>query len=771
MKTKPNRAISVSNTTPKPQGDTDRFLSLLAPNRGEFVFQTFGDSEKNRELSQVLTGTLDDHAATLGSLNREGAGVFVTVNELLPNSRRMAENVTAVTAVFADVDQPCDLADLLTRCPIPPHIVVESSPRKYHLYWLIDPSSPLPLDAFKHIQRAIAQTLAADPTVCDLSRVMRLPGYVHCKDPQNPHPVRLVATHEDIPRYTGDAIKTTWGVQDATDGPQAGRQQGEPQTGRQAAPEGLPEGYDRASDSYARSTLRECLVAVRKAPEGERNDELNFNAHKCYSLALADRLDAEEVTRAMRNAAGDAGLPADEINTTLESARKGAKPLYRGLSAPGEREPLGEWLYVDGPVEFYNMFTRERLSTAGFNIRMAPHNRGKGLANRRFGVLYGEEQVVNGYTYDPTTEKLIVRDGARRLINTYRPESVPRAAETLTPEGTAYISRMMRHLRYLAEFEDDDVADIMPAWLAHQVQHTGELLHWAPLIWGPPGVGKSFLRVLLQSIIGRDNVGVVTPDNISSRFRAAWVEGLAVVVCEELRISGKNRHAIETELKPLITDDKLRVERKCIDTYEIPNKTNYIATSNHGDALPLAAGDRRWFVIGTPGVDRLPLDGDETADDYFTALFDGLDQYAAEVRRYLLDYKIPKMPKTAPASVAKSHMIAGGESANRTDEVRDLLKTRGDGYGPTVLRLESLLEAVNAGRMFDAGVDEMKRRELIAVVRVLGFRSHPDVIRYGDKKMRVWTKPGLRISPLERARDEWVIDADTAKSWPQQRAI
>lgn len=756
MKTKPNRKTSLSNTTTQKQGEAARFLSLLAPNRGEFVFQTFGDLKKNRELSRVLTGTLDDHAATLGSLNREGAGVFVTVNELLPNSRRMAENVTAVAAVFADVDQPCGLADLLTRCPIPPHIVVESSPRKYHLYWLIDPSNPLPLDAFKHIQRAIAQTLAADPTVCDLSRVMRLPGYVHCKDPQNPHPVRLVATHEDIPRYTGDAIKTTWGVQDATDGPETGRQQGEPQTGRQAAPEGLPEGYDRASDSYARSTFRECLVAVRKAPEGRRNDELNFNAHKCYSLALADRLDAEEVTRAMRNAAGDAGLPADEINTTLESARKGAKPLYEGLPEPTATTPLADWFYVDLHKLFCNLRTGESLSQRGFEMHFSQLQ--KGSAVKKWSEKYGASQVVNGYTYDPTTattENLIVRDGARTLINTYRPESVPQAAETLTPEGTAYISRMMRHLRYLAAFEDDDVADILPAWLAHQAQHPGQLLRWAPLIWGPPGVGKSFLRVLLQSIIGRDNVGVVTPDDIRSRFRAAWVEGSAVVVCEELKISGRNRYEIEAELKPLITDDRLRVERKGIDSYQISNKTNYIATSNYGDALPLAAGDRRWFVIGTPGVDRLPLDGDETAAEYFTALFDGLDRYAAEVRRYLLDYKIPKMPKTAPATDAKACMIAGGESANRTDDVRDLLETGGDGYGPTVLRLESLLAAVNAGRMFDAGVDQMTLHGLLAVVRGLGYLSHPKCIRYGGKQIRVWTKPGHRRSPLDRARDEW----------------
>ncbi|WP_419612746.1 hypothetical protein, partial [Thiolapillus sp.] len=132
----------------------------------------------------------------------------------------------------------------------------------------------------------------------------------------------------------------------------------------------------------------------------------------------------------------------------------------------------------------------------------------------------------------------------------------------------------------------------------------------------------------------------------------------------------------------------------------------------------------------------------------------------AEVRRYLLDYKIPKMPKTAPATDAKACMIAGGESANRTDEVRDLLETGGEGYGPTVLRLESLLEAVNAGRMFDAGVDQMTLHGLLAVVRGLGYLSHPNCIRYGGQQIRVWTKPGHRSSPLDRARDEWTKKPD-----------
>ena len=39
----------------------------------------------------------------------------------------------------------------------------------------------MPLDRFKSFQRELAHTLGGDPSVCNLSRVMRVPGFLHQK--------------------------------------------------------------------------------------------------------------------------------------------------------------------------------------------------------------------------------------------------------------------------------------------------------------------------------------------------------------------------------------------------------------------------------------------------------------------------------------------------------------------------------------------------------------------------------------------------------------
>jgi hypothetical protein len=76
----------------------------------------------------------------------------------------------------------------IQRLGLPPSIVVESSPGKRHFYWRID---NCPLEAFAGAQKALAAALGTDPAVCDLPRVMRLPGFWHRKG--KPFMTRLVS--------------------------------------------------------------------------------------------------------------------------------------------------------------------------------------------------------------------------------------------------------------------------------------------------------------------------------------------------------------------------------------------------------------------------------------------------------------------------------------------------------------------------------------------------------------------------------------------------
>jgi hypothetical protein len=111
----------------------------------------------------------------LKQLNQDGAGVFVTINETDGKGRK-AKNIVRIRAVFVDLDG-APLAPVMSgRCL--PHIIVESSPQRWHAYWLVQ---GMALEDFTPIQWAAIRRYNADPIIHDLPRVMRLPGFVHAK--------------------------------------------------------------------------------------------------------------------------------------------------------------------------------------------------------------------------------------------------------------------------------------------------------------------------------------------------------------------------------------------------------------------------------------------------------------------------------------------------------------------------------------------------------------------------------------------------------------
>ncbi|GAA4400257.1 DNA-primase RepB domain-containing protein [Quisquiliibacterium transsilvanicum] len=166
-----------------------RFLDALDPN-GVFTFQTFDDSSAKRgNLAQVHHGRLNEHAERLVSLNRQGAGIFLMINRgdgiVRPGAKtcRTTANVTEIRSLFVDLDG----SPIEPVVPHEPSIVVESSPSRWHAYWLV---SGCPLNEFKLRQQQLAAKFGGDTKVCDLPRVMRLPGFFHRKG--EPFMTRLI---------------------------------------------------------------------------------------------------------------------------------------------------------------------------------------------------------------------------------------------------------------------------------------------------------------------------------------------------------------------------------------------------------------------------------------------------------------------------------------------------------------------------------------------------------------------------------------------------
>ena len=128
---------------PDPQR-AEYFLRLLAPGTERFSFQSFTDCAAKREeykalrmrdpLARISHGSLAVHCNTLKQLSAARAGIYVVVNET-DFRGRATTNIVRVRAYFVDLDGT-PLANL-HRIRLRPHSVTETSPGRYHGYWLI----------------------------------------------------------------------------------------------------------------------------------------------------------------------------------------------------------------------------------------------------------------------------------------------------------------------------------------------------------------------------------------------------------------------------------------------------------------------------------------------------------------------------------------------------------------------------------------------------------------------------------------------------------
>jgi hypothetical protein len=161
-----------------------KFIELLTGDPASpMTFQTFDDSPQGRGgLARVFHGSIDEHFEALLALSHRGAGVFVMVNRgdgVVQQGRKTCRtngNVVEVRAHFIDLDgAPLEPA---LGVDVEPLMVIESSPNRWHVYWKFD---GMDLARFSAVQSTLAACFQADPSVKDLARVMRLPGFVHQK--------------------------------------------------------------------------------------------------------------------------------------------------------------------------------------------------------------------------------------------------------------------------------------------------------------------------------------------------------------------------------------------------------------------------------------------------------------------------------------------------------------------------------------------------------------------------------------------------------------
>jgi hypothetical protein len=272
--------------------DADTFLRILGDRH---TFQTFGEgtAKGKAELSRILHGTLAEHRATLGNLNARGAGIFVMVNAGDGDGRKAA-NVQSVRALFVDLDGAP--LEPVKAAPLPAHCIVESSPNHWHAYWRI---ADCPLSDFTPLQRALAERFAADAKVCDLPRVMRIPGFLHRKG--KPFASQIVALCDALP-YTLAAFRAAFGFTVPLPLPTTPKP---PHRQRAHVPAQIPEGERNA----ALFNLARGLVQKGFAPAQVNGRLQRINAERCQPPLCAAEVDTIAANASAYGSDGFAMLP------------------------------------------------------------------------------------------------------------------------------------------------------------------------------------------------------------------------------------------------------------------------------------------------------------------------------------------------------------------------------------------------------------------------------------------------------------------------------
>jgi hypothetical protein len=190
-----------------------QFLRLLDDKAETFCFQTFPEKDKDGKSSNArpfCDHLPPDAFERLQFQNEKKAGISVAVNETDGEGRGI-DNIKRVRAVWQDDDK--GFGD--KNYPLPPSVVIQSSPGRYHRYWLVEEDWPADERGREDFERAMVgmQKYGCDPQACDISKVMRLPGTYNRKNGQR-QLVEIVfpAPGQEARRYTREQIVNAFGA-------------------------------------------------------------------------------------------------------------------------------------------------------------------------------------------------------------------------------------------------------------------------------------------------------------------------------------------------------------------------------------------------------------------------------------------------------------------------------------------------------------------------------------------------------------------------------
>lgn len=570
-----------------------QFFDFVAPD-GKIAIQTFDENKDRKaagirrtDLHRVFPSVTTEHFDEIFALNSAGAACCCTINETDGKGRRN-ENVTRIRFVFCDLDQGGveKLQRIMADHSRPPHMIIESSPGKYHVYWKVDDS--VKLEHFTPIQRALAENYGGDPAVKDLARVMRIPGLYHNKGA--PFLTRIVEIHEDMPPYSSNDF-----VKELAQFPSA----------KQAQSPDLSDGHTGVPEGKRNTTLfrRSCQLKQQGMPREEAEPIIlaevatyqpplsKAEAIQCLDSAWRYRDEHEEIIA--------------ELNSEL------AKILVGGscyIMQETKDETTGQVKHIDlfRPDDMRTWYSHRTITT-----KAGDHDKDINIVD--YWLRHPKHRRYRKIVFAPG--QTLPDD----VYNLYRGFGVK-------PSANGNCDLFLKHIEGNIADGNPEIYRYILDWMADAVQNPTQRPGVALLLQGDQGVGKSVFGDQFGKLFGQHYVQITSSRELTGIFNA-HLEGKLLVFYDEANCLG-DRQAT-AKLKALITERSLPIERKGRDLLYVDNYIRLILASNNNVVIPAALDERRFFAIQVGNKHQ----GDHP---YFKAIFEEMDNGGREHLLHLL---------------------------------------------------------------------------------------------------------------------------------------
>lgn len=173
--------------------DYREFFHAFGYSDSDLVFlRTIHDKERDAPATnkQIELSRFDAIIPSLKKANASDCGVFFVVNGDAHEDKQVRHS----RASFIDIDDFSfeEQVKSLAEFALEPSIVIKTR-KSLHAYWLTPGGD---IKYFRELQSRLIQHFKSDKTIINESRVMRLPGFNHCK--QDPLRVRLLKFDPDV---------------------------------------------------------------------------------------------------------------------------------------------------------------------------------------------------------------------------------------------------------------------------------------------------------------------------------------------------------------------------------------------------------------------------------------------------------------------------------------------------------------------------------------------------------------------------------------------